>query len=130
MPEGRLDEPPDPANHFVGNAQLVELEQAGRLVEQAHDHGFAVLDGHGRQAHIDVALLHAHAEAAVLRQALLADVERGHELQACDERRGHPPSLDDLLLQLAVHTLANTQNVLVGFDVNIGGADLNGILEH
>ena len=72
-------------------------EQAAALVEQAHHHRLAVLRRHGRDAHVDLGVAHLDVEAAVLRQALLRDVQPGHELQAQHQRRG------DLGVGLGLH---------------------------
>jgi hypothetical protein len=68
--------------------------------------------------------------SAVLRQALLCDVEATHELEARDQRAGDAAAVDLLLLQHAVDTLAHPQRAFAGLDVNVRGAHLHRVLEH
>ena len=59
----------------VAHAERVQVEPAGLLVEQTQHHALAVAGRDGRDAHVDRAAGDAQADAAVLRQALLGDVE-------------------------------------------------------
>ena len=81
--------------------------------------------GHDGDAEVDEAALVADAEAAVLRDAALGDVELAHDLDAAenggvmlagDGRHGG--------LQHAVDAVLDDHRIVVGFDVNIGGAAL------
>ena len=57
------------------HAERVEVEPPGLLVEQTQHHALAVPGRNGRDAHVDRAAGDAQADAPVLRQALLGDVE-------------------------------------------------------
>ncbi|MNM87217.1 hypothetical protein D3C81_993920 [compost metagenome] len=74
-------------------------------------------------------VLDPDVEAAVLRQALLGDVQAGHDLQAHDQRRGDAGFLDQLLVEHAVDALAQAQDLLVRLDVDVRGLHLHRILE-
>ena len=68
-------------------AQLGELLADRFLVEDADDRVLAVDARHDRDAEVDGLARHAQLEPAVLRHALLGDVELGHDLDARDDRR-------------------------------------------
>ncbi len=79
--------------------------------------------GHDGDAEVDEAALVAHAEAAVLGHAALGDVELAHDLDAAqdggvvlarDGRHGR--------LQHAVDAVLDDHRIVVGLDVNVGGA--------
>ena len=73
--------------HVAAHAQAFERELRLGLVEQAQHRALAVRRRQRRDAHVDRAAADAQRDAAVLRQALLGDVELGHDLQARDQRR-------------------------------------------
>ena len=92
---------------------------------------FAPQRGQGADAEVELLLasaeVHLQHDAAVLRQALFADVELGHDLHARGdgvlqlERRRHDA------LQHAVNTEAHAEFFFVGLDVNVAGAALHRI---
>ena len=69
------------------HADLAQVELHRALVEDTHDDAFAVDHRDDRHADVDLAALHLQLDAAVLRQALLGDVQPRHDLQAADDRR-------------------------------------------
>ena len=99
---------------------------AHRLFVEHAEHGiFAINRRHDGNAEVDEAALVAHAEAAVLRHALLGDVELAHDLDAAengavmlarDGRHG--------FLQHAVDAVLDVHRIVVALDVNVGGAAL------
>ena len=95
------------------------------LVEDAKHRVFAVNRRHDGNAEIDEAALVTHAEAAVLRDAALGDVQFAHDLDARKDRgvpflgdRGHG------VLQHAVNAVLDDDFDVRGLDVNVGGAAL------
>ena len=115
----------EPRAHRVVHAELREIEPAGLLVEQAQHDALAVPGRDRRDAHVDRAARDAQADAAVLRQALLGDVELRHDLDAADHgvrdrllRREH-------FAQHAVDAEAHDEAVLVRLDVDVGRAFLD-----
>src|SRR6202044_1865895 len=86
---------------------------------------FSVHGGHDGNAEIDQPPFVANAEAAVLGHAALGDVQFAHDLDAGkdgrvmlarDRRHGR--------LQYAVDAVLHHQRVVIGFQVNVGGAAL------
>ena len=127
---GALDQVPKPLLGGGRHAELAERQERRRLAQQAHDHRLAVRGRHGGEPHVDRGVAHAHAEASVLGQSLLGDVEPGHELQPRDECARHAPAVDHLLLQDAIDPEPDAQLLIAGLDVNVRGARLHGVIEH
>ena len=84
------------------------------------------MDGrHDGDAEIDQAVLVAHAETAVLRDAPLGDIELAHDLDARND--GGVPVLGDGrhgVVQHAVDAVLDGHFLVARFDVNIAGAPL------
>src|SRR5581483_9105292 len=99
------------------------------LVEQPHDDLFAPERGQGGDAVVELFLLsvdgHFEHDAAVLRQALLADVELGHDLDARSDGvfQFHGRRHDGL--QHAVNAEADAVLLLVRLHVDVAGAALD-----
>ena len=70
------------------------------------------------------------ADAAVLRQALLGDVELRHDLDARDDQRRHGALGLQHLAQHAVDAEADDEPVLERLDVDVGGVFLHRLREH
>ena len=109
---------------------VVQRQQARRLIQQTHDHGFAVLHRHGRHPHVDLMTPDPHVEPAILRQPLLGDVETRQQLQAQHQSRRDPHLVEHVLMQHAVDPLPNAQHLLIGLDVDIRGVHLHRIFKH
>src|SRR5262249_9789286 len=95
------------------------------LVEDAKDSVFTVTGGHDGNAKIDVAALVFDAEAAVLRNAALGDIEIAEDLNA--RKNSGVPFLSDRLhgvLKDAVDAVLDGDFGVARFDVNIGGTSL------
>ncbi len=103
------------------HAEAIQVEPAGLLVEQTQHHALAVAGRDGRDAHVDRAAGDAQADAAVLGQALLGDVELGHDLDARDHQRRDAALGLQHLAQHAVDAEAHHQAVLERLDVDVGG---------
>ena len=111
----------------VGHAELLELHHDGVLVEDAHHDRLAVDARERDHAQIDMAAIDGEADAPVLGQAPLGDVELGHDLHARDHAGGHAPRDGGDVLQDAVDAQAHAHLVAVGGEVNVGGAALDGL---
>jgi hypothetical protein len=109
----------------VGHAQLAQLGHALGGVEDAHDDRLAVDAGERDDAQVDVVAVDRHADAAVLRDAALGDVEVAHDLHAADDAADHAPRDGGGVLQHAVDAEAHAQLVAVGREVHVGGALLD-----
>src|SRR5690606_4377899 len=112
-----------------GHAQVVEAHEDGGLAEEAEDDSLAEERGDDADAEVELddgAALGAVAEgdASVLWDALLGDVEVGHDLQAADDGRAEAVDggADVGPLEDAVDAVADDELVLVGLDVDVGGA--------
>ena len=107
--------------------QLVELLADRFLVEDADDRVLAVHARHDRHAEVDRLARQAQLEAAVLRHALLGDVELRHDLDARDDR-----AVEALVdrphrrLQHAVDPVLHVHRVVLRLDVDVAGAALDG----
>ena len=105
--------------------RCVERQAARLLVEQAQHDALAVPRRDRRDAHVDGAARDAQRDAAVLRQALLGDVELRHDLDArYDERRDGAFRLQHLA-QHAVDAEPHRHAVLVRLDVDVRGVVLD-----
>ena len=109
------------------HAEAGQRELGLALVEQAQHRAFAMHAGQRRHPHVDRAPADAQRDAAVLRQALLGDVELGHDLQPADEGRVQRLVGLNHLAQRAVHAEAHGRGALVGLDVDVAGAVLGGL---
>ena len=106
--------------------QLGELLADRLLVEDADDRVLAVDARHDRDAEVDRLARHAQLEAAVLRHALLGDVELRHDLDARDDRAvellGDRPHRR---LQHAVDAVLHVDRVVLRLDVDVARAPLD-----
>src|SRR6185369_3228038 len=99
---------------------------AHRFFVEYAEHGvFTVNRRHNRYAEVDGTRVIAHAEASVLRNATLGNVQFGHDLDTRndggvmffrDRRHGR--------LQHAIDAVLDDDRVIARFDVNIGSAPL------
>ena len=107
--------------------QLGELLADRFLVENSDDRVLAVDARHDRDAEVDRLARHAQLEAAVLRHALLGDVELRHDLDARDDRAvellGDRPHRR---LQHAVDPVLHVHRVVLRLDVDVARAALDG----
>src|SRR5262249_53123577 len=119
-----IDQLAEGAVGVLQHADVGEVEDHAALVEQTHDDAFAVDHGDDRDANIDLALVDAHLDAAVLRQALLGDVQVRHDLDTADDGCLEPVDFrrQRLQLQQAVDAVTDAQARLFRFDVDVAGA--------
>ena len=108
----------------LAHAQVLELDEVAGFLEQAQGDALAVGGGAGGDADVDVLAVEADADATVHRQALLGDVEVGHDLEAGDD--GGLEAVDLRrhvdLVQHPVDPVADAQLVLHRLHVDVGGA--------
>jgi hypothetical protein len=111
----------------IAHADVLEVLEHRRLVEQTHHDALAVAGRHGRETDVDVAAGDLDLDAAVLRDALLGDVEAGHDLDAAGDRRGEPLGRPDDLVEHAVHAEPHRDVSLERLDVDVAGALFDGL---
>ncbi len=114
------------------HADFAKAAQRGILPQQTHHDRLAVQHRNHGNADVHLGLLDAHLDAAVLRQAFFRDVEMAQNLDARNDgrlklfqlrRHGH-------FLQLAVNAVADAEFVLERFEMDVGGAQLDGVLQN
>ncbi len=118
---GALDHPADHDVVVLRQPQLLQADQSRRAVEESHHDVLAVDRRKGGHADVQLAADRRHAEAAVLGQPALGDVERGHDLHARHDRRVERLGLDRDLPQDTVDAEANPEGGLLRLEVEIGG---------
>ena len=86
----------------------------------------------GKNADAQVVIVAADAgfDAAVLRPALLGNVDAGHDLQAGDQGREQPLGRVVAFDQSAVNSIADADAILERFDVDVAGPHLDGFFDH
>ena len=111
-------------------AQRFEVQEVLRAGQQAHHHALAVRYGQGGEAHVVVAAGDLEADAAILRQALLGDVQVSHDLDARhDARLDRLGQRLDRLVEHVVDAEAHAELALEGLDVDVAGALLHGVVQ-
>ena len=104
-----------------------QAELGTALVQQAQHGTFAMGARQGTHAHIHGAGADAQADAAILRQALLGNVEFGHDLQARDQRRMQRAVGLHHITQRAVDAKTHGRVALVGFNMDVTGTITGGL---
>jgi hypothetical protein len=109
-------------------AERVDADRRGRRVEDPHDDLLAEQRGQRAHAKVDRLVLGQHElHPAVLRDALLGDVELGDDLDARGELLlDHQRRLRDLHHH-AVEPVADAVEPFVGLEVDVGDAGADGV---
>ena len=112
--------------HRGGQAQMLQLTQAGLRVQQAQHQAFAVLARHDRDAQIDRTSGHGHREASVLGPPAFGDIEIGQDFYTRDDgqRLGGGPC--GQIAQHAVHTHPDLGLALLQFDMHVRRLPIHG----
>ena len=110
-------------------AEPVDVRRLGVGAQEADGDAFAVDGRHGRHADVVFALGDAQPGAAILRQALLGDVEVGENLETRDRGAAQFAGQPLTLLQQAIDAMANDHVAARRFDVEVGGACGGGLTE-
>ena len=120
MPLRLVDQLVDQRQRLRVHAERVQVEPSRLLVEQAQHHPLAVAGRDRRDAHVHRAAGDPERDAAVLRQALLGDVEPRHDLDARDDQRRDRALGLQHLAQHAVDPEPDHEAVLERLDVDVG----------
>ena len=107
---------------LVREAQVLEAQHHVGLVEEAHDDLLAVDGRQRRHAHVDGLAADHEADATVLRDAALGDVQVGHDLEPREDARLHAPRDRHDLVQHAVDAEAHDQLLRLRLEVDVGSA--------
>jgi hypothetical protein len=99
-----------------------DLDRIG--AQNTQHHALAVVGRAGRDAEVDVHIVHTQLDAPVLGHAALGDVHPGHELDAGEQRVLHPLGKVVALHAHTVDAVAQADTVLHGLDVDIRGPHL------
>ncbi len=110
-----------------GEAQVFEVQRDVARVEHADHRLLAAAARKGADAEVDLAAVQHHVDAAVLRQAALADVQRRHDLDAAGDRAEQVLRHLQRLVQPAVDAVADSQAAFGRLDVDVAGAFLDGV---
>jgi hypothetical protein len=100
--------------------ELVQADRDARLVEDAHDDLLAEHGGERRDAQVVGRPSMTTGDAAVLRDALLRDVQVGHDLDAARERRLRLLRHDHAVDQDAVDAVADLEVLAGRLQVDVG----------
>jgi hypothetical protein len=115
---------------IVAEPDVGQVVQDVLAVEQTNRDAFAPLDrGRGGYAHVDVFARDLAPDATVLRQALLRDVEPGHDLHTRDDRGNELAGCPSGLIQHTVDAIADHDVLLARLDVDVAGPLFDGV-EH
>ena len=115
----RVDRLLEDAERVLVHAQRVDAAGERAFIENTNDDLFAVDRGQERDTKIDFLAGDADAEAAVLRQAALGDVEAGENLDARGDRQLQRLGRRRGLHEVAVDAVAELDPLLEGLDVNV-----------
>ena len=105
--------------HGARHAELGEVAHPGAAVEHAEHHALAVQGRRDRHAHVELAVGEPQADAAVLGQPPLRDVQPRHDLHAADDRGLVLARRVRDLLQHAVDAVPHAQPVRARLEMHI-----------
>ena len=88
------------------------------------------MGGEGGNAQVDVSSGDLQADASVLRQSALGDVQAGHNLEAGNDRQSQMLWRRGHFVERAIDTVADFKFVLKGFKMNVTGAVLHRLKQH
>ena len=123
-------EVPDVLHRGAGHAEILERRHALAMIEHAKHDLLAEDRPERRDAEVDrLAVFGGRADAAVLRQPLLGDVEPRHDLDAGDDPFVDPLGQVHHFFQQAVEAVTNDDVAFRGLDMNVARAALEGALD-
>src|SRR4030095_10343590 len=111
--------------------EFVHAAQRGILPQQTHHNRLAVQHGNHRNTNVHLCVVEADLDAAVLGEAFLGDIEMAQNLDAGNDRRLEAFHLrrHGNLLQNTVDAIADAQFVFKRFEVNVRGAQIDGVAQ-
>src|SRR6185437_9486661 len=125
-----LDDPLEDLVVVFLEAHVLDAD-ADRIGAQNTKHDrLAVIRRQRADAEVDVRFVDSQLDAAVLRQALLGDVDARHDLQTRDQRALHAERNAVALDALAVDAITDPYAIFHRLDVNIRSAVADGFGDH
>ena len=104
------------------HAEARQVQPAGLLVQQAQHHALAVPGRNRRYPDVDRLACHPQRDPAVLRQALLGDIELRHDLDARNDRGMQRARGLEQVAQGAIDSQSHDRARFERLDVDVGGA--------
>jgi hypothetical protein len=122
-----LDQAGEASIDGLVHADAAQRELHAVLVEHPHHHALAVEHGNDRHADVHLAPMHLELDPAVLRHALLGDVQLRHDLQAAEDRGLEAIDLGrhGLFLEDAVDAVADLHAAGLGLQVDVARPGLD-----
>ncbi len=117
-----VDQGVEAVERVLRHAEVGELELGQVLFEQTQHDALAVAGRQRRDAHVDRAAADSQRDSPVLRQALLGDVERRHDLDTRHQCRVQCTLGPHDVAQRAVDAEADQRIGLERFDVDVARA--------
>ena len=111
----------------LGHAERLDVHHDRVLVEDPHHDALAVDRRQRHDAQVDVVAVDGQADAPVLRDPPLGDVELGHDLDPRDDAGSHPSRDRRQVVEDAVDAQPDPQVLTVGRQVQIRGPRLDGL---
>ena len=109
--------------------QTVQTQPCGAAVQKAHDHALAILRRDGGHPHVHLVPADAQRHPAILRQAFFGNVQTRHHLDPADQKRCQRAFGFHHVAQNAVDAEPDLQRAFLGFDVDVGRAFLDRLLQ-
>ena len=116
--------------HVFRKTDVLKVERRCALVENTHNHRFAMGGGKTRHTKVDGTPRDVDRNASVLWNAAFGDVETRHDLDAGDDCRSHGDIRSLHRVKRAVHTVADLEILLERLDVDVGRAVYNTLIEN
>ena len=101
--------------------QLTEIQLPGLLIKQSQHHPLTVGRRNGRHTNINAVARYADRDAAILRHALLGNIQLRHHFQSGHQQRRERSLGREYLAQHPIHPVADAKTLLEGFDVDVRG---------
>jgi len=121
------DQPLVVPQHLGREAELREGDQGAAAVQDTQDDFLSPEGGEGGHTQVDDAIINSGGEAAILREAGLGDVALREDLETRDDEALHLLIQRGVGHQAAVDAVPDLDAVLARLDVDIRGAEADGI---
>src|SRR5207248_692210 len=110
---------------IIRQPKLHKIELDGCAIEHAQHNAFAIERGDRRNPKIDLLPAHREANAPILRQTALGDIEPRHDLDPRDDGRPQARRRRLGLVQRAVIAVTDAQSILERLNMNVRRSGLD-----